>query len=89
MLQPGERVIIGMISNEFDSRHSLRFGGEYPGESQSVCTFDPDTQEETIANAGTSEMPVYFVIETFMASDSIGAFELQWEIVEPVEGVCS
>jgi hypothetical protein len=85
MLQSGQRIRIGKTSDTFDSRHSLRIGGEYPGEVEYLCTWEPDLQQETYANFGTSEVAVHFVVESFLASE-VGDFVLEWKVSPLEEG---
>jgi hypothetical protein len=85
MLQPGERIRVGQTSNTFDSRHSLRIGGVYPGDVEGVCTKEPDFQKETYANFGTSGVAVHFIVDTWSAND-VGDFVLEWTVAPEKEG---
>jgi hypothetical protein len=84
-LEPGEIILIWQTSNTFDSQHTLRYGGEYPGDSEVSCVDDPDTLSEGASaqlayqNDGGSTTPVYFVVDAFGSND-FGDFTLAWEI---------
>jgi hypothetical protein len=85
MLQPGERIRVGQTSNTFDSRHSLRIGGVYPGDAEHLCSIGSNLQKETYANFGTSEVAVYFIIDTWDAA-YVGDFVLEWNVISMKEG---
>ena len=80
-LGPGQRITIGQLSNDFDSMHTLRYGGTYPGTSEVNCIDVPENLNVTFTNLGATSMPVYFVID---GHDS-GAFEIAWEIEDVIE----
>ena len=77
-LGPGETIVIGQSSNTFDSRHTLRYGGTYPGDNEISCVDDPDYTTMTFTNTGASPIPVYFVVDGFETSS--GEFVLEWNI---------
>ena len=77
-LGPGEEIRIGQSSNAFDSQHTLRYGGGYPGDSVVECVDDPDTKVLSYANTGEVEVAVYFVIDAYSSSEA-GNFELAWD----------
>ena len=78
-LGPGGTIVIGQSSNTFDSRHTLRYGGTYPGDNEVSCVDDPDYTTMTFTNTGASPMPVYFVVDGY-ATSSAGDFVLEWHI---------
>ena len=79
-LPPGTTITIGQTSNDFDSRHTLRYGGAYPGDNVVSCLDDPDLMELSYTNDGSSAVAVYFVVDSYYSSDS-GAFVLEWQIL--------
>ena len=78
-LPPGAAIKISQIENDFDSKHTLRYGGEYPGEFVVSCVDDPDNTELTYKNSELYVEPVYFVVDAYSSSGS-GDFTLEWEI---------
>ena len=91
VLQPGQRISIGQVSNTFGSTYTLRHGGMYPGESEVSCEYHygpspPDPLEEsTYTNNGILAVNVYFVVDThsIYTKDHFGSFELAWVIDIP------
>jgi hypothetical protein len=81
-LGAGDRIRIGQSSNTFDSQHTLRYGGPYPGDLEVDCVDEPDTSELTYTNKGTSALAVYFLVAAY-ASDVAGDFVLAWTIDTP------
>ena len=55
VLQPDQRVRVNQASNTFDSKHTLRYGGSYPGESEVSCVDDPDLSQLTYTNDGSTQ----------------------------------
>ena len=86
-LGPGESIRIKQASNTFDSRHTLRYGGSYPGDFEVECVDDPDLLELSYTNGGHSTVAVYFVVDGY-SSDSAGDFVLEWEIDTPGNAPC-
>ena len=79
VLKPGERITIGQTSNTFDSMHTLRYGGEYPGDHVVACEDDPDDKVLSYTNAGELDVPVYFTVDGHGSSEA-GDFSLAWAI---------
>lgn len=75
-LPNGESLTIGQTTNSYDSRHSLRYGGACPGNTEIVCTDDPDTQTESWTNTTGVTQRVYWIQAGWSSSD--GAFTLAW-----------
>ena len=73
----------GQTSNTFDSKHTLRYGGAYPGESEVSCVDDPDTSKLTYMNTEAVPVDVYFVVDPYSSSTTGGDFVLEWEISTP------
>jgi hypothetical protein len=84
-LQPGQRIRINQVFNNFYSVHTLRYWGGYPGQYELASCEDSDEYEETVyTNPGTVVVKVYFVVEAQSSSTTIaGDFELAWVIDTP------
>jgi hypothetical protein len=83
VLEPDQTIRIGQTSNTFDSKHTLRYGGAYPGESEVSCVDDPDTSKLTYMNTEAVPVDVYFVVDPYSSSTTGGDFVLEWEISTP------
>jgi hypothetical protein len=83
VLDPGKRIRIWQVSNTFNSAHTLRHSGAYPGEFQEscICTGE-EFVESTFANIGITAVPVHFVVDAG-TQNSAGDFELAWVIETP------
>ena len=81
-LGPGERIRIHQVSNTFDSKHTLRYGGEYPGDEVVGCADEPDESELSYVNTGNSTLPVYFLVDSYYAGGQ-GDFVLAWTVDTP------
>ena len=77
VLEPGSTITIGQTSNTFDSRHTLRYGGGYPGDNVVDCVDDPDEAELSFTNAGNANVPVYFIVDAYSSSGG-GDFVVAW-----------
>jgi hypothetical protein len=75
ILEPGSTITIGQTSNTFDSKHTLRYGGGYPGDNVVDCVDDPDTATLSFTNAGDANVPVYFIVDAYSGS---GDFVVAW-----------
>ena len=75
VLGPGSRITIGQTSNTFDSKHTLRYGGAYPGDNVVRCVDDPDTGALAFTNSGDTNMPCYFNVDAYSGS---GDFVVAW-----------
>jgi len=62
------------MSNTFDSKHTLRYGGSYPGNSEVSCIDDPDISELTY----TKDSMIVFLWLTRIAVAAQEIFVLQW-----------
>ena len=78
LLGPGSTITIGQTSNTFDSKHTLRYGGAYPGDNVVQCVDDPDESQLSFTNSGDANMPVYFLVEAYSSSSVGGDFVLAW-----------
>jgi hypothetical protein len=87
-LAPGRRIVIGQTSNDFDSMHTLRYGGAYPGEVLVSCIDDPDEEKIEFSNNDVNAVTVYFIIDGY-DSGSFGVFTLEWEVPCPAGSVHS
>jgi hypothetical protein len=77
VLAPGYRIVITQTSNHFDSMHTLRHGGQYPGEVSVDCVDDPDESQMEFTNEELSDVKVYFIVSS-SSSGEAGAFTLEW-----------
>src|SRR5690554_2565875 len=83
-LEVGESLVVGQVSNNFYSRHTLRWGGTCPGETEIACINDPDTQPVGWTNTTEDTQRVWFILGGF--SSSSGDFVLDWQVYPA--GVC-
>jgi hypothetical protein len=86
VLAPGGRIVIGQKSNNFDSMHTLRYGGQFPGEVLVSCIDDPDETKIEFSNTGVKAVTVYFIIDGY---DDAGKFKLEWDVQCPAGSVSS
>ena len=77
ILEPGSTITIGQASNTFDSKHTLRYGGVYPGDNVVDCVDYPDTATLSFTNAGNANVPVYFLVDAYSSRDG-GDFVVAW-----------
>ncbi len=77
VLAPGHGIAIGQTSNSFDSMHTLRHGGQYPGEVSVDCVDAPDESPMAFGNDGVEDVTVYFIVDG-SSSGEAGAFTLEW-----------
>jgi Zn-dependent metalloprotease len=77
-LLPGDSLTIGQIDNDYDSRHSLRYGGSCPGNTEIICIDDPDIQIHSYANTTTEIQRIYWIQQGY--SSDYGNFELSWYV---------
>ncbi|MBW6482530.1 MAG: T9SS type A sorting domain-containing protein [Vicingaceae bacterium] len=78
-LPNGSTLTIGQTTNNYDSRHSLRYNGVCPGTIEIVCTDDPDTQVESWQNCTGSLQRVWWIQSGW--SSSSGTYTLSWNVV--------
>ena len=82
-LLPFETLRIRQSTNDFDSRHTLRWGGEYPGTNSDdkYCKDDPDEYEMVFTNTDMTTVPVYFIVDYWSSSSfREGSFTLEWSV---------
>ena len=85
-LGPGERISIQQ-SNTFDSKHTLRYGGAYPGDTEVKCAYYYyDDPEMAYWNSGNVTVPVYFIVDGHYSSE--GGFVLEWTVDTPGSFSC-
>jgi surface protein len=79
LLVPGRGITIGQTFNNFDSMHTLRHGGRYPGEVSVGCIEDPEdeSQKMEFSNEGVEDVSVYFIVDASRSGEA-GAFTLEW-----------
>ncbi len=71
---------IWQSSNTIDSRHSLRWGGNCPGDSLIGCADSPDERQYTwVNNTGTTQ-PLYFVVGGWSLTTPCGNTVVNWEL---------
>ncbi|MBL4736423.1 MAG: hypothetical protein JKY18_14005, partial [Flavobacteriales bacterium] len=92
-LPDASTLTIQQTTNNYDSRHSLRYGGACPGSTEIVCTDDPDTKVESWQNCTGSTQRVYWIQSGYSAND--GNYTLSWSVtagscpVPPANDDCS
>jgi surface protein len=79
VLAPGQGIAIGQTSTSFDSKHTLRHGGQYPGEVSVACVDAPDESPIEYLNDGVEDVTVYFIVDASRSGEA-GAFTLEWWI---------
>jgi hypothetical protein len=79
LLAPGHGITIGQTSTSFDSMHTLRHGGQYPGEVSVDCVDAPDERPMAFVNDGVEDVAVYFIVDA-SSSGETGAFTLEWRL---------
>jgi hypothetical protein len=77
ILAPGHGIAIGQTSSSFDSMHTLRHGGQYPGEVLVDCVDAPDRSPIEFLNDGVEDATVYFIVDA-SSSGEAGDFTLEW-----------
>ncbi len=83
----GYTASIYQYYNNFDSRHSLRWGGACPGDNLVGCTDDPDYTQYLWTNCTGSTQNVYFVVGYYSTSNLCGDFRLRWSLTGPCEEI--
>jgi surface protein len=80
-LAPGHGITIWKTSNSFDSMHTLRHGGQHPGEVSIACIEDPkdESQKMDFTNEGVDDEIVYFIVVASRSGEA-GAFTLEWRL---------
>ena len=78
---PGATIWFEQSSNNYDSVHELRYGGECPGSNYVSCVDDPDLTAVSWTNTASSAQPVYYVQSGYYTSE--GSFTLTWEVTYP------
>ncbi len=77
VLAPGHGIAIRQTSTSFDSMHTLRHGGQFPGEVSVDCVDAPDKSPIEFLNDGVEDVAVYFIVDA-SSSGEAGAFTLEW-----------
>jgi hypothetical protein len=77
VLAPGHGIAIGLTSTSFDSTHTLRHGGQFPGEVSVDCVDAPDESPLEFLNDGMEDVAVYFIVDA-SSSGEAGAFTVEW-----------
>ena len=77
LLQPGYTITLRQDTNNYDSRHALRYGGSCPGSTAAVeVVDDPDEKPVMWTNRGGAAVPVFYIQSGH--SGNSGAFTLSW-----------
>jgi hypothetical protein len=82
-LAAGSSIRLRQPTNDYDSIHELRYGGDCPGENTVQCFDDPDRIMVEWTNGGDAAEDVYYIQTGFYASE--GAFTVEWEVTAPGE----
>ncbi len=77
VLAPGHGIAIGQTSTSFDSMHTLRHGGTYPGEELVDCVDALGESPIEFLNDGVEDVTVYFIVDA-SSSGEAGDFTLVW-----------
>ncbi len=77
VLAPGHGIAIGQTSTSFYSMHTLRHGGQFPGEVLVDCVDAPDESPMVFVNDGVEDVTIYFIVDAFSSGEA-GAFTLEW-----------
>jgi surface protein len=77
VLAPAHGIAIGQTSTSFDSKYTLRHGGQYPGEVLVACFDAPNESPIEYLNDGVEDVTVYFIVDA-SSSGEAGAFTLEW-----------
>lgn len=92
-LAPGETLEIAQVANDYDSMHSLRFGGDCPGEHKagelSWCVDDPDTDGLSWTNDQLETTRAYFSINSYKELEGTHHHMVEYSVTRPmsVKGV--
>lgn len=73
----GETLLIGQLSNDFDSEQLVAYGGSCPGTNIIDCWDVFDTDFIIWENTTGIAQNVYYIVDGYYSSD-VGNFELQW-----------
>lgn len=74
-------LVIGQVSNSYDSKHYAAYGGACPGATEVTCLDDPDTDHVSWTNTTGSDQTFYWVQDGF--SGASGDYVLEWELTPP------
>ena len=85
VLAPGQGIAIGQTSTSFDSMHTLRHGGQYPGEVLVDCVDSPDKNPIEFLNDGVEDATVYYIVSG-QGQTKAGAFTLEWLLYTAGQG---
>jgi hypothetical protein len=76
ILAPGHGIVIGQTFTSFESMHTLRHGGQYPGKVSVDCVDAPG--ESQFLNDGVEDATVYFIVAASSSGEAGGAFTVEW-----------
>lgn len=79
----GSILSIGQTYNNFDSRHSIRIGGQCPGNNELVCLDDPDEQTYTYSNTTNASVRLFYILAGY--GSGYGNFTLAWNLQVPAK----
>lgn len=75
------QLTITQVTNAYDSRVAVFYGGSCPGNTQIACWDDPDEQSVNWVNTTGSTQRVYWVQDGF--SSGSGTFTISWSVQLP------
>lgn len=89
----GSTLTIGQNSNNYDSYHSVYYGGACPGSTQIACLDGSETTPIVWQNCTGSTQTVYWIQDGYLGAE--GNYELAWSIaagscpVPPSNDLCT
>lgn len=76
---------IRQTTNDYDSMHETRWGGDCPGDNVVACTDDADETQHTLTNDQGRTERVYFIVDAYSGA---GEFTIEWSLaMDPCAGV--
>ncbi|WP_245935045.1 T9SS-dependent choice-of-anchor J family protein [Breznakibacter xylanolyticus] len=81
-VEHGASIRVWQSFNDFDSRHSMRWGGACPGINEIACVDDDDYEPILWENTTGQTQRVWFVLGGY--SFNSGNFTIEWTYVEPM-----
>jgi len=80
-VEDGGTIEIWQSYNDFDSRHTMRFGGVCPGDNEIDCIDDGDYDPITWTNTTGNTERIWFIVGGY--SSNSGNFTLEWTYTAP------
>jgi len=86
-VEPQWSLEIAITESTYDSMHSLRWGGDCPGENSgdalSWCVDDPDPKVSSFSNGSSETVRVYFTVNSYKPLERIGHHLIEWTVTSP------